>query len=57
MSRSFGEEEVHELQTGAHGAGAAAFGNNLHDFICIPDDGPSQVVDRCSLKNFRAERR
>jgi hypothetical protein len=35
MLRSFGKKEVYESQVGAHGAGAAAFGDDLHDFLLL----------------------
>ena len=46
---------IDESQVWAHGAGPAALGDDLHDFIRIPDDGASQVGDGCILKDFLAQ--
>ena len=40
-----GQEKIYEPQAGTHGAGTTAFGDDLHDFIRIPDDSAYQVGD------------
>jgi len=48
------KKDIDEPKAGAHGGGAAAFGDDLHDVSSVPDDGAAKVVDRRSFSRETA---